>query len=139
MPPTRSAGPPGLLIAAPASGSGKTVLTLSLLRAFRRRGVRVASAKSGPDYIDPAFHSAAGGRSCVSLDSWAMHPMQIRRLVHRAATEADLFLLEGAMGLFDGAIGPVPGPRDGSCAALALQMGLPVVLVVDCRSMLAST
>ena len=63
---------PGLIVAAPASGSGKTVVTLALLRAFRNAGVAVASAKAGPDYIDPAFHSAASGADCINLDGWGL-------------------------------------------------------------------
>ncbi|MFT5182842.1 MAG: cobyrinic acid a,c-diamide synthase, partial [Alphaproteobacteria bacterium] len=63
---------PGLIIAAPASGSGKTVVTLALLRALRNAGVKIASAKAGPDYIDPAFHRFATGRACINLDPWAM-------------------------------------------------------------------
>ena len=68
----------GLMIAAPRSGSGKTTLTLGLLRALRARGVKVAAAKSGPDYIDTAFHAAAAGRASVNLDSWAMPPDLLR-------------------------------------------------------------
>ena len=64
----------GLIIGAPRSGSGKTSVTIGLLRAFARRGVVVSGAKSGPDYIDPGFHAAATGRPGVNLDSWAMHP-----------------------------------------------------------------
>ena len=64
----------GLMIAAPRSGSGKTTATLGLLRAFKRRDIDVVGLKSGPDYIDPAFHAAASGRECVNLDSWAMAP-----------------------------------------------------------------
>ncbi|VFU08975.1 protein of unknown function [Methylocella tundrae] len=66
--------PRGLLIAAPRSGSGKTVLTLGLMRAFRNKGLAVGAAKCGPDYIDPAFHAAATGQNSVNLDSWAMAP-----------------------------------------------------------------
>ncbi len=92
----------GLLIAAPASGQGKTTLTLGLLRALARRGEAVASAKSGPDYIDPAFHAAATGHPCVTLDAWAATPAQLRA---RAAMQpAELLIVEGAMGLYDGAV-----------------------------------
>ncbi len=119
----------GLIIAAPASGAGKTVITLGLLRALRRRGVAVSSAKSGPDYIDPAFHAAASGAACVNLDAWAMPPDALRAMAHRQPGR--LLLIEGAMGLFDGA--PVVGAAmgKGSVADLAAVLGLPVVLVVD--------
>ena len=98
--------PPGLLISAPASGTGKTTLTLGLLSALRARGHVVQPFKSGPDYIDPAFHSAASGRVSVNLDSWAMRGAQLDGLV-AAAGGADLILAEGSMGLFDGVA--VPG------------------------------
>ncbi|MDE2228756.1 MAG: cobyrinate a,c-diamide synthase [Alphaproteobacteria bacterium] len=117
---------PGLIIAAPATGSGKTTVTLALLRAYRDRGERVASAKAGPDYIDPAFHAAASGRPCLNLDPWGMRETTLVGLAHSAARDADLLLIEGVMGLFDGA-------RDGtgSTADLAARFGWPVVLVID--------
>jgi cobyrinic acid a,c-diamide synthase len=123
----------GLLIAAPASGSGKTVLTLGLLRAFRNRGLAVASVKCGPDYIDPAYHTAASGRPCVNLDTWAMSGGLLAHLAGRAAEGAELVLGEGVMGLFDGA----PDGR-GSTADLARVTGWPLVLVVDARGLGAS-
>src|ERR1700735_5877382 len=92
----------GLMIAAPRSGSGKTTVTLGLLRAFRRRGVDVVGVKSGPDYIDPAFHAAASGRDGLNLDSWAMGPALVGGLASRAARGRDLFLCADSMGLFDG-------------------------------------
>ena len=115
----------GLVIAAPASGSGKTLLTLALLRAFRNRGVSVAGAKSGPDYIDPVFHEAACGHSSVNLDGWAM---PVGQLTHLAAGQpGDLLIVEGAMGAVDGA-----GPEgSGSAADLAMALGLPVIIVLD--------
>lgn len=119
--------PNGLVIAAPNSGAGKTTLTLALLRALKTAGVRVASAKSGPDYIDPRFHEAAGGQRCVNLDAWAMRPDDIRGLAGRFGGDAELLLVEGAMGLFDGA-----ADGSGSAADLAAILRLPVVLVVDC-------
>ena len=120
---------PGLLISAPASGTGKTTLMLGLLAAFRAAGVVVQPFKSGPDYIDPAFHTAASGRASVNLDSWAMGAAQIAGLGGVAAG-ADLILAEGSMGLFDGVAKPgVSG--DGSSADLAMMMGWPVVLILD--------
>ena len=118
------------MIAAPASGSGKTVVTLGLLRHLRDRGVAVASAKSGPDYIDPAFHAAASGRACVNLDAWAMRPETLDALAARQAEDATLLVVEAAMGLFDGAPGP-GSVGDGSAADLAARFGWPVVLVLD--------
>lgn len=115
-----------LVIAAPQSGSGKTVLTLALLRAFRNRGLIVASAKVGPDYIDPRFHEAASGRPCFNLDPWAMGKPLIRNLLSSLAESADLVIIEGVMGLFDG-----PSGARGSTADLAEDLGLPVVLVID--------
>ena len=92
----------GLMIAAPRSGSGKTTVTLGLLRAFKRRGVDVVGLKSGPDYIDPAFHAAASGREGVNLNSWAMAPELLAALAARAAAQSALALCEASMGLFDG-------------------------------------
>ena len=123
----------GLIIAAPASGSGKTVVTLAILRALTRAGVRVHSFKVGPDYIDPAFHAAATGRPCFNLDPWAMRPATIAHLLGRLGDEADLILGEGVMGLFDGA-----SDGTGSTADLAAITGWPVVLVVDVRGQAAS-
>ena len=118
-----------LILAAPRSGSGKTTLTLGILRALRRRGVAVRAAKTGPDYIDPAFHAAACGAASLNLDSWAMAPPLIAALVRAAASGADLLLIESAMGLFDGADGP-PG-RTGASAELARLLDIPVVLAMD--------
>src|SRR5690242_13148125 len=118
----------GLVLAAPSSGGGKTVVTLALLRHLAGRGVRVASAKAGPDYIDAAFHAAAAGLPCRSLDPWAMRPATLAGEVAALEAEAELVLCEGAMGLFDGtgATG-----EEGSTAALAVTTGWPVLLVVD--------
>ena len=121
--------PHGLLISAPSSGTGKTTLMLGLLSAFRRQGLEVQPFKSGPDYIDPAFHAAASGRASVNLDSWAMGPADIIDLV-RSAKDSDLALAEGSMGLFDGVA--TPGETGiGASADIAALMGWPVVLVID--------
>lgn len=121
--------PPGLIISAPASGTGKTTLMLGLLTAFRAQGVTVHPFKSGPDYIDPAFHAAASGRPSVNLDSWAMTPARIGGLVG-AADGADLILAEGSMGLFDG-VARLGETGSGASADIAALMGWPVVLVID--------
>jgi cobyrinic acid a,c-diamide synthase len=120
---------PGLLIAAPASGTGKTTVMLGLLAALRERGRVVQPFKNGPDYIDPAFHRAASGRWSYNMDSWAMPGPMLDGMLG-AAEGADLILAEGSMGLFDGVA--VPGASgNGSSADLAARMGWPVVLVID--------
>jgi cobyrinic acid a,c-diamide synthase len=126
---------PGIVLAAPSSGSGKTLATLGLLAHLAGRGVAVASAKIGPDYIDPAFHAAATGRPCVNLDSWAMRPATLAGLV--GALTAELVVCEGVMGLFDGA-DVAFGEPDGSTAEIAALTGWPVVLVIDARGMAGS-
>lgn len=122
----------GLMVAAPASGQGKTTLTLALLRALRRRGVAVASAKSGPDFIDPAFHAGATGQPCATLDPWASDLVQLR--ARASAVRGDVLIVEGAMGLWDGAAtgGPV---GEASSATVAKALGLPVILVIDAARM----
>jgi cobyrinic acid a,c-diamide synthase len=125
--------PAGLIIAAPESGSGKTCLTLGLLRLLARQGVAVASAKVGPDYIDPAFHAAASGRPCLNLDPWAMRPATLARAVAALGADASLIVCEGVMGLFDGATATA-----GSTADVAAALGWPVILVVDVRAQAAS-
>lgn len=115
----------GLIIGAPRSGSGKTVITLGVLAALRQRGIAVAPAKTGPDYIDPVFLGRAAGRDAINLDPWAMAP---HRLKHLAAEQAGngLLIVEGVMGLFDAA-----ADGTGSTADLAELLDLPVILVVD--------
>jgi len=116
----------GIILSAPSSASGKTTITLGLLRALKIAGIPVRSAKSGPDYIDPRFHAAASGAECFNLDAWAMSPDSIRML----ASGALPLIIEGAMGLFDGAL---PDGK-GSTADLARILGLPIVLVLDVAS-----
>ena len=123
----------GVIIAAPGSGSGKTTLTLALLRVLRDAGVFVASAKVGPDYIDPAYHAAASGRTCHNLDTWAMSDRTLSALIAELQRDASAIVVEGVMGLFDGA----PDGR-GSAADLSRRTGWPVALVVDASGMAAS-
>lgn len=118
--------PGGLVIAAPASGSGKTTVTLALLRLLSREGRRVAPFKTGPDYIDGAFHHAAAGRPCYNLDAFAMRPDTIAAILDAGAQDAELAIVEGVMGLFDGAANGA-----GSTADLAAMLDLPVILVID--------
>ena len=120
---------PGLVIAAPASGSGKTTVTLGLLAAFRAAGVAVQPFKCGPDYIDPAFHAAAAGRASLNLDSWAMTGGDIAARIG-GTDAATLAIAEGAMGLFDGVAQP-GACGSGASADIAALTGWPVVLVLD--------
>ncbi|MGH6735384.1 MAG: cobyrinate a,c-diamide synthase [Methyloceanibacter sp.] len=120
---------PALIIAAPRSGAGKTTVTLALLTALRRRGLKVQAAKAGPDYIDPTFHAAATGRASVNLDSWAMDLAFLDGLLHQVTADSDIVVIEGVMGLFDG-IGREAG-RTGATADLAARYRLPVLLVID--------
>ena len=121
---------PGLIIAAPRSGGGKTTVTLGVLSALTTAGVRVQPFKCGPDYIDPAFHAAATGRPSYNLDSWAMQRGTVLRMIVANVEGADLALCEGVMGLFDGVATPgVWGT--GATADIAATTGWPVVLVLD--------
>lgn len=115
----------GLILAAPSSGAGKTTITLGLLRALRQQGISIAGAKCGPDYIDPAYHAAATGKDAVNLDAWAM-PADVLK-AQASQIDAELLLIEGAMGVLDGA--GLQGK--GSVADLAQTLNLPVVLILD--------
>jgi cobyrinic acid a,c-diamide synthase len=119
---------PGIVIAAPHSGAGKTTVTIGLMRAFARRGLVVEPFKCGPDYIDPAFHAVAAGRPSCNLDTWAMTRATLAHLVNRHA--GDIAIAEGVMGMFDGA-GEHGQTARGSTADLAALLGWPVVLVLD--------
>lgn len=119
----------GLIVSAPASGAGKTMVTLGLIAAFRARGLAVQPFKNGPDYIDPAFHTAASGRASFNLDSWAMSRGRIAGLI-AASSDADLVIAEGSMGLFDG-VATTGETGNGASAELSAMTGWPVVLVLD--------
>lgn len=121
--------PPGLMISAPASGTGKTTVMLGLLRALAEDGLAVQPFKSGPDYIDPAFHRAACGRASFNLDTWAMGP-DLFGAIAAQATGADICVAEGSMGLFD-AVATRGRSGFGASAETAGKMGWPVVLVLD--------
>ncbi|HXQ41429.1 MAG TPA: cobyrinate a,c-diamide synthase [Candidatus Udaeobacter sp.] len=123
----------GLVFAAPASGSGKTILVAALLRHLVRGGHDVRAAKLGPDYIDPAFHAAATGKSCVNIDLWAMRPATVESTLSLLTARPGLVIVEGVMGLFDAA-----ADGRGSTADFAELSGWPVVLVVDARGQAAS-
>ena len=120
---------PQFLIGATASGSGKTTLTLGLLRALRNRGFRVQPFKCGPDYLDPKHHAAAAGRESYNLDLFMAPPEEVQRIYSREGENADICVIEGVMGLFDGYHN-----LQGSSAALASLLDLPVLLVVPARS-----
>lgn len=115
-----------LLLSATSSGAGKTTLTLGILRALKRQGLDIFAAKSGPDYIDPRFHETASGAPSLNLDAWAMPREQLLHL-----SNSQNLVVEGAMGLFDGA--GLEGR--GSAADLANILDLPVVLIVDAAKM----
>ncbi|MEP0518938.1 MAG: cobyrinate a,c-diamide synthase [Hyphomicrobiales bacterium] len=120
----------GLMLAAPSSGSGKTLTTLALLRVLKNKKHAVAGAKSGPDYIDPKFHEAASGNPSFNLDGFAMPDATLRYWANQAAPASGLLLVEGAMGLFDGAANGTASSAD-----LADALGIPVVLIVDCKGL----
>lgn len=121
--------PPGLVIAAPRSGSGKTTVTLGLLKAFSNSGLKVQAFKCGPDYIDPAFHRRATGRPSYNLDSWSMPGAMLADILGRAEG-SDLVLIEASMGLFDGVANP-GASGNGASADIAALTGYPVLLVLD--------
>ena len=123
---------PRIMLAAPASGSGKTLVTCGILQALVNRGLRVASFKCGPDYIDPMFHSRVIGARSGNLDTFFTDGETTRYLFGRAASEADISVIEGVMGYFDG-LGGIS--ERASSLDVARTLDAPVVLVVNCRGM----
>ncbi len=119
------------VIAGVASGVGKTTITLGLLEAFRRRGLVVQAFKVGPDFIDPGFHELITGRPSYNLDGWMCGRESVMTTVAREAADADLAIIEGVMGCFDGING---ASDDGSTAQVAKWLGAPVVLVIDAKA-----
>lgn len=120
---------PSFLIAAPTSGSGKTTIARGLMALFTRKGRVVQPFKCGPDYIDTKFHATVCGRPSINLDTFMASKDHVRELFARYGADADMCIVEGMMGLFDGY------DRDkGSSAEIASILGLPVVLVVDAKS-----
>lgn len=121
---------PRVIIAATQSGSGKTTIVAGLIRALRDKGLTVQACKVGPDYIDPGYHRIASGRSTLNLDGWLLTPDILRREFARAAADADICIIEGVMGLYDGGKNGI-----GSTAEMAKLLKAPVLLVIDAKSM----
>lgn len=126
---------PRLVIAGTASGVGKTTVMVGLVRGLRARGLRVAVFKCGPDYLDPGYHARAAGAPCHNLDGWMMGKEAVLGTFERVAEQADIALIEGVMGLFDGVS---PTTEAGSTAEIAKWLAAPVVLVVDASGMARS-
>ena len=126
---------PRLVIAGTSSGVGKTTVTLAILAALRQRGRRVQPFKAGPDFIDPGHHTAATGRASRNLDGWMLGVDLNRALFAKAAADAEISIIEGMMGLFDGSS---PVNEIGSTAELAKQLDAPVLLVIDGSAMARS-
>jgi len=119
---------PRLVIAGTGSGVGKTSLSLGLARALTRHGLRVQTFKVGPDFLDPSYLTLASGRPCYNLDGWMTGQPYVRQLFARATRDADIAVIEGVMGLFDGAS---PSSLEGSTAEIALWLEAPVLLAVN--------
>ncbi|MEY8263373.1 MAG: cobyrinate a,c-diamide synthase, partial [Bermanella sp.] len=120
----KSVSCPALFLAAPASGQGKTTVTAALARYFKNQGKSVRVFKTGPDYLDPQILQQASGHRVESLDMWMAGEAWCRQKLYEAAHSADLILIEGVMGLFDG---------EPSSADLAAKFGIPVMLVMDVK------
>src|SRR6516165_12429681 len=124
---------PRLVIAGTHSGVGKTTVASGLMAAMRSRGRKVAPAKVGPDFIDPGYHALACGRPGRNLDAWMCGAELMAPLAARAAASADVLVVEGVMGLFDGAGDGTPS----STADIARLLDAPLLLVVDCSAQAA--
>lgn len=121
---------PRLILAAPMSGSGKTTVTAGLIAALVGRGLKVAPFKCGPDYIDPSYHALAANQPCTNLDAWLIPPQYIAPLLAQRAAHADIALIEGVMGLFDGHAGE---DDTASTAHVARLTDTPVIIILDVR------
>jgi len=125
----------GFLISAPQSGSGKTTVSLAIMAGLKRRGLSLAPFKCGPDFIDTGYHRLASGRTSINLDGWMCPESFVDETFALHSADADLAIIEGVMGLFDG-LGA--SPLEGSSAQIAAITGAPVVLVINSRGMAAS-
>ncbi|PJZ41841.1 cobyrinic acid a,c-diamide synthase [Leptospira kmetyi] len=123
---------PRIVIAGTGSGVGKTTIVLALTQAFQKRGMNVATFKCGPDYLDPTYHARATGKTCHNLDGWLMGKESVLNTFHQACHNADIAIIEGVMGLFDG---HSPNSETGSTAEIAKWLGAPVLSVVDASGM----
>src|SRR5437868_5715422 len=126
---------PRLVIAGTHSGVGKTTVTLALLAALKQKGLKVQAFKAGPDFIDPGHHTMLTGRPSRNLDGWMLGEALNRSIFARASNDADVSIIEGMMGLFDGSS---PVNEIGSTAELAKQLSAPVLLVIDASAMARS-
>ncbi len=127
--------PPRLTIAGTHSGVGKTSIATALMATLTRRGLRVQPFKIGPDFIDPGFHRLASGRASRNLDGWMLSRETNLEILARASTDADIAIIEGVMGLFDGSDALT---QTGSTAEMSKWLGSPVLLVIDASAMAAS-
>jgi len=119
-----------IIIAAPVSGSGKTTITIGIMECLKRRGLKVAPFKVGPDFIDPGYHRLVTGQPSLNLDGWMLSPQTVRELFAAHSADADIAVIEGVMGLFDGSSGC---SDEGSTAQIARLTGATVFLVVDAK------
>ncbi len=126
---------PRIIIAGTQSGTGKTSLSLALVASLRRRGLRIQTFKIGPDFLDPSYLAVASGRPCYNLDGWMTRKEYVLELFGRATQDADIAVIEGVMGLFDGSD---PESSEGSTAEMARWLDAPVFLVVNVHGMARS-
>lgn len=126
---------PRVVVGATSSGTGKTSVSLGIIAALRQRGLEVQTFKTGPDFLDPSYLAIVSGRPCYNLDGWMMGREYIERLVAKACADADIAVIEGAMGLFDGSR---PDSIEGSAAEIAVWLEAPVLLVVNAHGMARS-
>ncbi|MDP3732056.1 MAG: cobyrinate a,c-diamide synthase [Candidatus Omnitrophota bacterium] len=122
---------PRVIIAGTNSGVGKTTLTLGIISALRKKGISVQPFKTGPDYIDPTYHTEASGKACVNLDSWLLSKDTVVELFRRRAKNADISIIEGVMGLYDG----LKNSEQGSTSHLAKILNSPVILILNAHSL----